>query len=71
MLVKIGGLPLKDEQLEQLKNEWIVEATISEIQEKLENKEITSKELVLIYLSRISEIDQSGASINSMIEVNP
>ncbi|TXC89692.1 amidase [Metabacillus litoralis] len=62
---------MKDEQLEQLKNEWIVEATISEIQEKLENKEITSKELVLIYLSRISEIDQSGASINSMIEVNP
>lgn len=62
---------MKDEKLEQLKNEWIVEATISDIQEKLEKKEMTSKELVLIYLSRISEIDQSGPSILSIIEVNP
>ncbi|WP_226670044.1 amidase [Metabacillus litoralis] len=62
---------MKNKQLEQLKNDWIIDATINDIQTKLQNNEISSKELVLIYLSRISEIDQSGPSINSMIEVNP
>lgn len=60
-----------NKQLTELKNEWLVEATIDEIQEKLDRLEITSRELVLMYLSRIAEIDQSGPKLNSIIEVNP
>ncbi|PMC40322.1 amidase [Bacillus sp. UMB0899] len=60
-----------NEQLNKLKNEWLVEVTIDEIQEKLDRNEITSRELVLMYLSRIAEIDQSGPMLNSIIEVNP
>lgn len=62
---------MQNEKLEQLKNEWLVEVTIDEIQEKLNNHEITSRELVLMYLSRIAKIDQDGPKINSIIEVNP
>jgi amidase len=58
-------------ELEQLKNEWLIEATIEKIQQKLNKSEITSKELVLMYLGRIAELDQSGPKINSIIEINP
>jgi amidase len=62
---------MQNEKLEQLKNDWLVEVTIDEIYEKLNNHELTSRELVLMYLSRIAEIDQAGPKINSIIEVNP
>ena len=62
---------MENPQLEQQKNEWLIEATISELNDKLHTGEITSHDLVLMYLDRIAEIDQSGPSINSMIEVNP
>jgi amidase len=52
----------------KLKNDWIEEATIRQIQEKLETGELTSKELVLIYLDRISVFDKE---IRSILEVNP
>jgi amidase len=48
--------------------DWILETTISQIQEKLQSGDITSVELVLMYLKRISTIDKK---INSIIEVNP
>lgn len=50
---------------------WIEEKTISELQEKLEKKQVTSRDLVLTYLQRIAEIDASGPSLHSIIEVNP
>ncbi|HEY2419955.1 MAG TPA: amidase family protein, partial [Neobacillus sp.] len=52
----------------KLKNDWIEEATIRQIQEKLETGVLTSKELVLIYLDRISVFDKE---IHSILEVNP
>ncbi|MGD6966250.1 amidase [Rossellomorea vietnamensis] len=58
-------------RLEELKNDWLIEAAIEDIQLKLDNKEFSSQDLVLMYLDRIAEIDQSGAAINSLIEVNP
>ncbi|XQY92701.1 amidase [Metabacillus sp. HB246100] len=57
--------------LNNQKNDWLVEATITDLQNKLDKNEITSKELVLMYMARIAEIDQSGPSINSIIEINP
>ncbi|MFT9486189.1 amidase [Tepidibacillus infernus] len=60
-----------NQKLEKLKNDWLIEITIREIQEKLEKNELTSQDLVLMYLSRIAEYDQSGSKINSIIEVNP
>jgi amidase len=47
---------------------WIIEATISQIQEKLQSGKLTSMELVLMYMNRISIIDKV---INSVLEINP
>jgi amidase len=52
----------------KLANKWLEEATIKQIQEKLESGKLTSKELVLMYLHRISVFDKG---INSILEVNP
>ncbi|MFD2444257.1 amidase family protein [Bacillus sp. CGMCC 1.16607] len=47
------------------------ELTINEIQVAMEKGEITSRELVLYYLSRIANIDQDSPKINSILEINP
>lgn len=49
-------------------DEWLEEATITQMQEKLDSGELTSKELVLLYLKRISVYDKV---INSVLEINP
>lgn len=49
----------------------IVEATITEIQTALAAGEITSKQLVLMYLERIADHDKNGLTINSVLEINP
>lgn len=45
--------------------------TIIELSEALDSGSITSRELVLHYLKRISEYDKSGPGINSVLEINP
>lgn len=45
--------------------------TINEIQTAMENGELTSKELTIVYMERIAQYDQSGPKINSIIELNP
>lgn len=62
---------MENTRLDNLKNEWLIEATIDDIQKKLDSGEITSKELVMMYLGRIAEVDRSGPVINSVIEINP
>lgn len=52
----------------KLNDGWIEEVTIKQIQEKLQSGELTSKELVLMYLHRISVLDKG---IHSILEVNP
>jgi len=47
------------------------EATIAELQSMMERGERTSRELTELYLRRISEVDQSGPRLNSIIELNP
>lgn len=59
---------MENPQLKKLAEEWLEEVTIQEIQEKLHSAELTSKELVLMYLHRISVYDKK---INSVLEINP
>lgn len=59
---------MENSKLRTLAEEWLSEATIDQLQDKLESGELTSKELVLMYLYRISNID---TKINSIIEINP
>jgi amidase len=47
------------------------EATISELQEKMQNKVLTSRSITEMYLKRIAEIDESGPKLNAVIELNP
>jgi len=54
-----------------LENEKIMEATIENIHRYMQEREITSKELVEFYLKRIEAYDQRGPKINSVIKINP
>jgi len=47
--------------------EW----TISELQEKMESGELTSRQIAELYLQRIDAVDKEGPYINSIIELNP
>ncbi|HSP21228.1 MAG TPA: amidase family protein, partial [Planococcus sp. (in: firmicutes)] len=49
----------------------IIEATIEEIQQAFAAKQLTSVELVQLYLDRIEQIDKNGPKINSVLTVNP
>lgn len=49
----------------------VVEKNILEIQEALNSGIITSRELVLIYMDRITNIDNGKVNYNSVLEVNP
>jgi amidase len=58
-------------KLKQLSEEWLIETNIDEMQVKMNNGELTSKDLVLMYLNRIAKFDQQGPKINSVLEINP
>ncbi|WP_453994275.1 amidase family protein [Bacillus nitroreducens] len=59
---------MQNKTLLELANDWLVEATIDDIQEKYTKNELTAKELVLMYLHRISTYD---ATLKSILEINP
>ncbi|NRD78078.1 amidase [Bacillus sp. BRMEA1] len=59
---------MENPKLIHIHNELLKEITIREIQEKLASGEFTSRELVLVYLHRISLYDPT---INAVLEVNP
>ncbi len=52
-------------------NEFIVEATISDLQQRMSNHTVTAKQLAQLYLQRIADIDKNGPSLHSVIELNP
>jgi amidase len=45
--------------------------TIGELQKRFKTGELTSEGITRMYLSRIEQVDKSGPTINSVIEVNP
>ncbi|RNF39557.1 amidase family protein [Planococcus salinus] len=47
------------------------EATIRDIQQAFEKKQLTSVELVRYYLERIEKFDRNGPKINSVLNLNP
>ena len=49
----------------------IQEATIPELQEAMNQRQITARELVLFYLSRVAQIDQCEGGLNAVLEMNP
>ena len=49
----------------------LVEATIPEIQAAIESDELTSEQLVQLYLNRIEAYDNQGPNLNSFITLNP
>ncbi len=52
-------------------NQEIEEASIAELQAKLESGELTAVDLVNMYLERIDALDRGGPCLNSIIETNP
>ncbi len=49
----------------------IEEASINYLQDAMSKGEVTSRELVLLYLERIAKYDKSGPKLNSVLEINP
>ncbi|MDQ6885516.1 MAG: amidase family protein, partial [Candidatus Dormibacteraeota bacterium] len=47
------------------------EATVAQLQSLMAKKKLRSVDLVDYYLRRIASLDQSGPTVNSVIEVNP
>ncbi len=47
------------------------EATIKTMQDAMNSGEITSRDLTAMYLERIAQIDKSGPTLNSVLEINP
>ena len=47
------------------------EATVAQLQALMAKKKLRSTELVDYYLRRIASLDQSGPTVNSVIEINP
>lgn len=59
---------MENPRLKSFHDEDLLEATIDELQEKLQNGEITSKDLVMMYMNRIGQLDEN---IHSVLELNP
>jgi amidase len=49
----------------------IEEATVADLQKRMETGQDTSRSIVDKYLARIAEIDSAGPALHSVIEVNP
>jgi len=56
-----------DEKLKRLQSDWLDEATISEMNEKMNNGELTAEELTLMYIDTISLRDKN---VNAVLELN-
>jgi amidase len=47
------------------------EKTITELQDLMDKKKLTSKELVHYFLKRIDQYDKDGPKLNSVLQINP
>lgn len=59
------------EKLQQIYKTWFLHATIEQLQQKMDEGEITAKDLVFLYLHRIATYDQAGPKLNTILELNP
>ena len=49
----------------------VIEKTIAQLQEAMTRGEVTSKDLVTLYLARIAAYDHGGPALNTVIVLNP
>jgi amidase len=49
----------------------VVEASITDLQARLQSGKSTSRDLCQLYLDRIAKIDKQGPKLNAIIELNP
>jgi amidase len=49
----------------------LLEATIDDLQQKMQSGEYTSVSITKLYLKRIAELDKKGPALNAVIELNP
>ena len=47
------------------------EVTVAELQSRIKKRELTSEEIVKLYLERIEQVDRQGPALSSVLEVNP
>ena len=47
------------------------EITVAELQQKMSNGELSSRQIVEMYLKRIKELDQMGPKTSAIVELNP
>ncbi|MFD2971748.1 amidase family protein [Peribacillus deserti] len=62
---------MENPKLQKLYEDWLIEATIDDMQEKMGSGQLSAKELTLLYLKRMAEVDKNGPEINSVLEINP
>jgi amidase len=63
--------PISNKVEKTADNNWIEELTIEQLQQGYINGKYTVKDIVKVYLNRISEIDKNGPHLNSVIVINP
>ena len=61
----------RDDQITESESFRFLEQNITQIQQGYKDGSYTIKEVVQAYLDRIDEIDKSGPTLNSIIQVNP
>ena len=49
----------------------VMERSIEELQQAMQSRQVTSRQLVDIYLARIGEYDKQGPALNAIKAVNP
>ncbi len=59
------------EQAEETPNSRLEETAIADLQKAMASGQLTSRELVRIYLERIDAIDKHGPTIRSILQINP
>lgn len=67
----VGALAVAVAQRSEAKKFELMEATIEDVQAAYAAGELTSRQLVQMYLDRIAAFDKSGPRINSVIALNP
>jgi amidase len=63
--------PVNNKSEKKPDNSWVEELTISQLQQGYKEHKYTVKEVVQVYLDRISELDKNGPRLNSIIVINP
>ena len=68
LLVLSCSQPQASSEFERL---GLEEITVTELQDRYESGDLTSRQVVQAYLNRIDAIDRGGPELNAVLTVNP